>query len=601
MRRRAVRRVRHRIGHALRSRALAAKLVVILTGVGLVGAVALIAVLASVIVPSFNDLEARSTQVEVERTRSALETIARQVELKARDYAEDTARRPTPAHTQRLLGERQVDGVSWIDGQADRDTVHWRAADGKALEQAFAKALPRAAIDRAIGSARSAHFYVKMGDVLAAVGVVRVAGMREDDPPRFFALASRLSGPMVSEASHLPVRLDPAGTSGRVRMDSTRTTLRIAVPIRGIDGRPVASAVINVRRDFSVLGQRVLLLAVAGSIILLLLVLLALRRMITTLVLRPLARVERHMQAVQSSGALDLLSDTPRDDEIGSLVASFNGMLRQQHDLRQQLEIQNFALGKSESAIAMLHNVRNALTPVSTILSRAIVLTAPVDQTLVERAVAELATADIAPDRRSKLSAFVAAAVAAETADRSERQRELQVARDAMAHVLEIIGQQQRAVHERPEVEACDVTEILARNATIARYAGSVSIAVSFPAQPCLVLANRVILSQVIGNLFANAADAIAAHGTGSGSIIVTIERAGDMARIAIRDDGEGFVVGAAPSLFQRGFSTRRHKVGGLGLHWCANAMLAMQGQLRLDSAGPEQGAVATLTLHLAT
>jgi two-component system OmpR family sensor kinase len=50
-----------------------------------------------------------------------------------------------------------------------------------------------------------------------------------------------------------------------------------------------------------------------------------------------------------------------------------------------------------------------------------------------------------------------------------------------MSHVLEIIGEQQHAANERPELEPCDVTEIIAKNATIARYSGELSIAFSFP------------------------------------------------------------------------------------------------------------------------
>jgi C4-dicarboxylate-specific signal transduction histidine kinase len=211
-----------------------------------------------------------------------------------------------------------------------------------------------------------------------------------------------------------------------------------------------------------------------------------------------------------------------------------------------------------------------------------------------------LAKDDLPEPRRAKLLAFVTAALDAETRDRDARRQELQIGREAMSHVLEIIGAQQSAAHERPAVEPCDVTEIIAKNATIARYSGSVSIAFSFPAQPCQVLASRIILSQVIGNLFSNAADAIAAKGTASGSITVMIEEQGETAYIAIRDDGEGFAAESTPTLFQRGFSTRQHKSGGLGLHWCANSMAAMHGSLRLESEGPGRGAVAILTLGLA-
>jgi C4-dicarboxylate-specific signal transduction histidine kinase len=115
------------------------------------------------------------------------------------------------------------------------------------------------------------------------------------------------------------------------------------------------------------------------------------------------------------------------------------------------------------------------------------------------------------------------------------------------------------------------------------------------------VRANRVILSQVIGNLLGNAAEAVAATGSDSGSIGVSIHQSGDVVTVHIRDDGEGFDAATGATVFQRGFSTREHKSGGLGLHWCANSMTAMGGTLRLESEGRGMGAVAILTLRAAT
>ncbi|MCU6454957.1 sensor histidine kinase [Sphingomonas sp. A2-49] len=280
------------------------------------------------------------------------------------------------------------------------------------------------------------------------------------------------------------------------------------------------------------------------------------------------------------------------------LGRSLDAMLAQLRTLRERVEVQGFALGRSDSAVAVMHNVRNALNPISTILSRGIAQPPPVDRATVARALDELARDDLSPDRRAKLSAFAAAAFAAEAADRETMRDELRVGREAMAHVLEIIGEQQRYAHERPRLDPCDVSAILAGNAAIARYADGASIAFGFPAEAPLVLANRVILSQVIGNLLGNAAEAIVASGRDGGSIGVTIDAAGDVVRVRIRDDGEGFDPAAGATMFQRGFSTRGHKSGGLGLHWCANAMTAMDGSLRLESEGRGRGAVAILTLR---
>jgi signal transduction histidine kinase len=274
-------------------------------------------------------------------------------------------------------------------------------------------------------------------------------------------------------------------------------------------------------------------------------------------------------------------------------------MLVQLKDLREQVEAQSFELGRSESAVAVMHNVRNALNPVSTILSSGIAQGAPVDRGLIERALAELVAADAAPDRRAKLVSFVAAAFDAEDRQREDRSSQLEVGRDAMRQVLEIIGAQQQLAHERPPLEECDATQIIAQNATIARHSGDgASIAFNFPAKTHEVLANRVLLSQVVGNLFSNAADAIAAAG-GSGGINVTIAETGDgRVEIAIHDTGDGFDPGNAPQLFQRGFSTRGHKSGGFGLHWCANSVAAMEGALSLESDGVGRGATARLVLR---
>ena len=604
-----------RVGRLRNPSSLGAKLVLILTAVGLVGSVALTALLAALIVPSFNQLESKSIDAHVERTRAALGDFAAKVEGAVRDYGDWTSSYDYMGHQTAAFEKESfsplamqnlnVDGMAYVGNDGHIVIARWRdpvrGIDRPDLRAHFAAMLDKTDFKRFLGGKSSGNYYLRLGNELAAVGVAKVR--RSDgtgDPRGFVLMARRITSKALSDVLQLPGTIDLSHTPDANMIVSARSTMRIAVPVRGVDGHAVASAAFTVPRDVSVLGQRMLLFAVAGSTLLLLVVLLMLRRMITTLVLRPLARVESHMQVVRTSGSLGLLPDEVRKDEIGSLGNSFNAMLQQLKDLREQLEVQSFALGKSESAVAVMHNVRNALNPISTILSQGIAQPAPVDRAILDRAMLELAKDDLPEARRVKLLAFVTAAIEAEAKDRDGRRTELQIGREAMSHVLEIIGEQQSAAHERPEVEPCDVTEIIAKNATIARYSGSVSIAFSFPAHPCQVLASRIILSQVIGNLFSNAADAIAAKGNASGSITVTIDEQGDTARISIRDDGEGFAADNAPTLFQRGFSTRKHKSGGLGLHWCANSMAAMHGALRLESEGPGRGAVAVLTLGLA-
>jgi len=599
---------------------LGAKLVLILTAVGVAGALGITLLLASVITPSFSALEAKAIAGHVERTQAALGEYAAKVENAVRDYGDWTQSydymatppgSPAAATFERdsfsplAMTNLGVQGMAYVTPQGTLRIARWLdPASGRErvrLRTALVQLATHADLARVIGRNNSGHFYARLGPVVAAIGVAQVRRSDGTGIPRGYVLMARqVTSRQLSDLIRLDARIDRSGLGDAPMVTPGKRTMAIAVPIAGVDGHAVAAARFHVVRDVSLLGRRMLLLAIAGSTLLLLIVLLVLRRVIARLVLAPLLRVERHMQRVRASGSMALFQDDGRRDEFGSLGRSLNAMLSQLKDLREQIEVQSFALGRSESAVAVMHNVRNALNPISTILSQGIAQAPPIDRATLERAITELARDDLPAERRAKLAAFVQAAFAAKMASREAMRRELEVGREAMAHVLEIIGQQQKQAHERPSLERCDLSEIVARNAAIARYSDSASIAFSFPAEAHLALANRVILSQVIGNLLGNAAESIAATGRQSGAIGVTIDEDGDQVVVRILDDGEGFDAATGATLFQRGFSTRAHKSGGLGLHWCANSMTAMEGSLRLESDGKGLGATAVLTLRAA-
>lgn len=593
---------------------LGGKLLVILAGVGLVGSAALTLLLAAVITPSFNALERQSIDGHVERTRATINDFATKVENSVRDYGDwnasyDYIVKPSKAFEEEsfsplAMANLDVDGMAYL--RPDKSLVIARWIDARSrterrdLRDAMVAAIRSSQIDAAMNGGSSGHFYLRLGRVVAAVGVAQIRRSDGSGAPRgYVVMARRITSEQLGQLLQVPAQLD-LGDSGDALVSTAADTMRIAVPFTGADGRAVAAASFSVPRDVSQLGRHMLWLAVLGSTILLALVLTVLSRMTRHLVLRPLKRFEKHMQHVRDSGSLSVLDAEPgRQDEIASLGRSFNSMLIQLRDLREQVEVQSFELGRSESAVVVMHNVRNALNPITTILSAGIGQGPSADRAMLGRVMAELTGDDVPSERRARLIAFVQAALDAEDRQRTERHDQMQVGRDAMRQVLEIIGAQQRLAHERPPLEVCDATQIIAQNATIARHSGDgTSIAFSFPARPHPVLANRLLLSQVVGNLFANAVDAIAAAGR-SGAIDVTIDnRAEGLVEIAIQDSGEGFAPADAPNLFQRGFSTRAHKSGGLGLHWCANSVMAMDGSLRLESDGVGLGAVARLVLR---
>lgn len=593
---------------------LGAKLVAILTAIGLLGAVAVTLLLALVITPSFDRLEQQAVEGHIERTRAALAEYTSKVEASVRDYGDwnesyNYMEAPNKAFEEDSFATSAmvnlgVNGMAYVTPQGRVVIARWldidTGRDVPAMRARMIGAIAGVDFNKALAKDNSASFYVRLGDRIAAFGIAQVRRTDGTGEPRGHVVMARLiTSAQLSTLLQLDAGLERPHAVPEPTVARGEQSLRVAVPVRGEDGVPVASATYAVPRDLSALGQSMLTLAVIGTTALLLVVMAVLSLMIVRLVLRPLNRVERHMGLVRKSGNLALLTeDAPRKDEIGSLVTSFNAMLSQLKDLREQVEAQSFKLGQSESAVAVMHNVRNALNPISTVLSQGLAQPPMADKALLDRAMGELALDEVPTMRRQKLVAFLAAAFEGEVRGRGERQAQMEIGRDALHNVLEIIGKQQEQAHERPPLDTCDVTDLIARNATIARYSGASSIAFDFPSKPHWVLANRVLLSQVIGNLFSNAAEAIAATGREGGTISVKIEAHDGKVEVAIRDDGEGFDPEHAPQLFQRGFSTREHKSGGLGLHWCANSMLAMGGGLALKSDGKGHGARALLTLQ---
>jgi C4-dicarboxylate-specific signal transduction histidine kinase len=119
-----------------------------------------------------------------------------------------------------------------------------------------------------------------------------------------------------------------------------------------------------------------------------------------------------------------------------------------------------------------------------------------------------------------------------------------------------------------------------------------------------LVAGNPVVLVQILGNLMVNAAEAIAERGLPAGTIEVSGEVANEggkeMVHLVVRDDGAGIDPATLANLFERGFSTKKGKTGGLGLHWSANSLRAIGGRMYAESDGRNTGARMHLLVPLA-
>jgi signal transduction histidine kinase len=108
------------------------------------------------------------------------------------------------------------------------------------------------------------------------------------------------------------------------------------------------------------------------------------------------------------------------------------------------------------------------------------------------------------------------------------------------------------------------------------------------------MMVHSITLLQVFNNVLLNAAESIQRAGRPQGTICIragTQEFEGaDMIDVHIVDNGEGIEPEYLDRIFERGFSTKHNIPSGIGLHWCANAVAMMNGQIYAESEGSGRG-----------
>jgi C4-dicarboxylate-specific signal transduction histidine kinase len=244
--------------------------------------------------------------------------------------------------------------------------------------------------------------------------------------------------------------------------------------------------------------------------------------------------------------------------------------------------------------------VRNGLTPVEVYAWEIRNALDPAWLATLEQVVAENRMAGVSATRRADLMAYLEASAlfAAETG------RKIHALTDRIGEanraVVDIVAQFEEHVRRDMLVEPVDVASLVAEVARAPLKTGCGNVEIVLPEKGPVALANRILLRQVVSNVFINAAEAIEAAGRRGIVRVVTSRQPDGMVGLTIADNGEGIARERIATLFQRGVSSRSGKRGGLGLHWCANAMKLLGGAIRAESGGVDQGASFVLTLPAA-
>jgi len=372
-----------------------------------------------------------------------------------------------------------------------------------------------------------------------------------------------------------------------------------------ITGSPLGMLQSRTARDVTALGQRAanlaLLLFVVMSLLLLSFIWLLLRRDIVN----PLERLGAHMAAIRRSGDLSATITASRDDEIGRLGHEFNALTRELQQVRRELVAQSFKAGQADTAAEVMHNVRNAMTPVVNAADAVSRSLEDVASLRLRQAADELADPACPAERRAGLLRYLVAAADRLGEARAEATTDMDLICRQARLVAEILAGQEHVARAAPVKEKINLGEVVFEAA--AALPRAECFEVELEAGPELaglhVIANRVQLLQIIGNIVLNAYESIERAGRNHGRIDITagaVEDSSDRLRMSVSDNGEGLAPDQLTRIFQRGYTSKTGAHGGLGLHWCANALKAAGGSIRIESAGPGNGATVHIELPAA-
>jgi signal transduction histidine kinase len=286
------------------------------------------------------------------------------------------------------------------------------------------------------------------------------------------------------------------------------------------------------------------------------------------------------------------------NDEIGSLATEFDNLTSEVHEARKALLFQSFKAGKADTAAEVLHNIRNAMTPMINGIERLSKSFKIADTLRVAEATEQLADPECPPERAGKFLQYIDASFDRVKTVNEEAAEEMKVVTAQARQVEAILSDQEKFANVAPVDENIVIDEVVGEAAhVIPRHSKSVlDLELDNGLTGYRVRAHRIGLLQVLGNLILNAYESIQRGNASQGHISLT---ASDMlvddrpmVRLTVRDNGSGFDEDMSQRIFQRGYTSKsRGSSTGLGLHWCANAVAGMGGRISAESPGVGKGA----------
>jgi sensor domain CHASE-containing protein len=379
---------------------------------------------------------------------------------------------------------------------------------------------------------------------------------------------------------------------------SSESSIKSYMMLADILGEPLLVLEADTPRRISALGGRTVNAAMLFLVITGVFVTVIIWYLLRDTILKPIERLALHMKKIRQSGDLSHRLTIDSNDEIGALATEFDNLTSEVHEARKALLFQSFKAGKADTAAEVLHNIRNAMTPMINGLDRLSKSFKVTDDLRVDEATDQISDPDCAPERASKFIQYIKASFNRVKNVNEKAVEEMKVVTTQARQVEAILSDQEKFTNAPPVEENIVVDEVVGEAAHVIPMDGQhqLDVELDHGLTRYRVRAHRVGLLQVLGNLFLNAYESIQRGNNAQGRISLsasdTVVNDKPMVRLTVRDNGSGFDEGMDQRIFQRGFTSKpKGDTTGLGLHWCANAVAGMGGRISAESQGTGKGA----------
>ncbi len=142
--------------------------------------------------------------------------------------------------------------------------------------------------------------------------------------------------------------------------------------LRDIHGKPLLLLRVDTPRGATAVGAQTIRAALLSLLMASALVVLVVWLLLRYMILAPILALTRHVLYVGQSGDLTRHLMTARHDEVGTLEREFKQMQDRLAIAKRTILMHSYKAGIADSAAGVLHNIRNALTPLTSRLGQLI-------------------------------------------------------------------------------------------------------------------------------------------------------------------------------------------------------------------------------------